>query len=196
MKVHSDPYFDKGLGELKNLLNVETAAEFREKEAQIVFARQLTIADAGIPSTGDMTELSAIHRHLFGDIYSWAGEPRTVDIRKDADSAEFFLPASRIQLGADFVFRELRDKNFLENLPRAKFVRCLGYFYDQLNYIHPFREGNGRAQRVFWSRIAERAGYELDWTRVTGDENDVASRLAAEKLDLTLLIRMLENVVG
>lgn len=54
--------------------------------------------------------------------------------------------------------------------------------YDQLNYVHPFREGNGRAQRTFWDRIARDAGWYLDWIGVTGDVNDHASRVGSENL--------------
>lgn len=71
----------------------------------------------------------------------------------------------------------------------------MAYFYDQLNYIHPFREGNGRAQRVLWNRIAKDAGYDLDWTLVVSDENDKASRLASEQMDLSGLIAMFERIV-
>jgi cell filamentation protein len=69
------------------------------------------------------------------------------------------------------------------------------YFYDQLNYIHPFREGNGRAQRVFWSRVAQDGGYEIDWDRIVGAENDVASKLAAEQMDLSKLEAMFAKIV-
>ena len=44
------------------------------------------------PATGDLDELRAIHRELFSDVYDWAGEVRTVDMRKNVEGAEFFLP--------------------------------------------------------------------------------------------------------
>ena len=69
--------------------------------------------------------------------------------------------------------------------------RC---FY-QLNYIHPFREGNGRVQRIFWSRVAYDARYEIVWGKVIGDENDEASRLAAETMDLSALSAMFKKIV-
>jgi cell filamentation protein len=94
-----------------------------------------------------------------------------------------------------FVFTEFANEKCLTGLPKDRFVERLAYFYDQLNYIHPFREGNGRTQRVFWSRIAKDAGYELDWDLVVGDENDKASRLAAEELDLSELRIMIAKIV-
>jgi cell filamentation protein len=56
----------------------------------------------------------------------------------------------------------------------------LAYRGDAVNHIHPFREGNGRTQRVFWSQIAVDAGWRLDWRNVTGEVNDDACRIAAE----------------
>jgi cell filamentation protein len=76
-----------------------------------------------------------------------------------------------------------------------EFVKHLAYFYDQLNYIHPFREGNGRTQRVFWNRVAQDAGYEIGWDLVIGDRNDEASRLAAEQMDLSGLESMFNKII-
>lgn len=92
-------------------------------------------------------------------------------------------------------FSELAKEQNLESLELTAFVDRLTYFYDQLNYIHPFREGNGRAQRVFWSRIALDAGYEINWDKIVGNENDEASRLAAEQLDLSGLQSMFTRIV-
>jgi cell filamentation protein len=90
---------------------------------------------------------------------------------------------------------ELAKEDYLQNLPRDEFTKRLSYFYDQLNYIHPFREGNGRAQRVFWSRVAKDASYEIRWDLIVGDENDEASRVAAESMDLSKLQAMFARIV-
>lgn len=58
-----------------------------------------------------------------------------------------------------------------------------------------FREGNGRVQRIFWSRVARDVGYDLDWDDVIGDENDEASRLAAELMDRSRLETMFRRIV-
>ncbi|WP_258059291.1 Fic/DOC family protein [Clavibacter michiganensis] len=128
-------------------------------------------------------------------MYDWAGEIRTVDIRKDAEGAEFFLPVSMIDRAASFTAEELRADGMLRSLDRRRFVQRLAHHYDQLNYIHPFREGNGRTQRLLWDRVARDAGWELDWRRVSGAQNDRASRIASESRDLRPLCTMLERVV-
>jgi len=120
---------------------------------------------------------------------------RTVDIRKNDDGSEFFLPFSNILDAGNYVFTELAKENRLKGLGREVFTKRLAHYYDQLNYIHPFREGNGRTQRIFWSRVARDAGYNIDWDAVMDGENDVASRLAAETMDLSGLEAMFARIV-
>ena len=190
-----DPYVDESIGELRNLLNAQNSEELREREAQIVFANETTLSLSRIPRLNNLAEVCAIHRHLFGDIYDWAGEVRTVDITKNSDGSDFFLIVSKITDAGQYVFSELASENYLKDLPRVEFINRLSYYYDQLNYIHPFREGNGRTQRAFWSRVASDAGHVLCWNEVGADENNEASRVAANDMDLSGLIRMFERVV-
>lgn len=191
----ADPYFDENIGELRNLLGATSAEEFHELEAQIVFANELELEAIDIPRTNDFEEVLSIHKQLFKGVYDWAGKIRTVDIKKNGDGAEFFLVVSKIPGAADYVFAELARENHLKKLPKDAFVKRLSHYYDQLNYIHPFREGKGRTQRVFWSRVARDAGYEINWDAIIADENDEASRLAAETMDLSGLEAMFERIV-
>lgn len=190
-----DPYFDQSIGELRNLLDVKSAEELHEREPQIVFANETELESVGIPRSNDLEEVLLIHRQLFKNIYDWAGQIRTVDIRKSDENSEFFLIVSKIHDGANYVFTEFAKENFLLGLGRVSFAKRLAYYYDQLNYIHPFREGNGRTQRIFWSRVARDAGYEVDWDAIVGDENNEASRLAAEEMDLSGLETMFNRIV-
>ena len=193
--VFVDPYFDESIGELRNLLGAKTAEEFHELEPQIVFANELELESIAIPRTNDLVELLLIHKQLFKGVYDWAGKIRTVDIKKNEDGAEFFLIVSKISSAADYVFKELAKENCLKDLDQESFVKRLSHYYDQLNYIHPFREGNGRTQRVFWSRVARDASYEINWDQIVGNENDEASRIAAEAMDLSALEKMFSRIV-
>ena len=190
-----DPYFDDSISTLRNLLGAKSSEELRKLEPQIVFANELELESTNIPRTNDLIELLAIHAQLFKGVYDWAGQTRTVDIKKDYDGAEYFLVVSKITDAANYVFDELAKENYLNGLSIDVFIERLAYFYDQLNYIHPFREGNGRSQRIFWTRVAHDASYEIDWDDVVGDENDEASRLAAEKFDLSGLKVMFTKIV-
>lgn len=190
-----DPYFDDQIGDLRNLLGAKSSEELHNLEPQVVFANELELESVNIPRTNDLTELLLIHKQLFKDVYDWAGQIRSVDIKKNDNNSDYFLIVSKISDAANFVFNELTKESFLKGLSMTKFVDRLAYFYDQLNYIHPFREGNGRAQRVFWTRVANDAGYEVNWDEVVGNENDEASRLGAEDMDLTLLKRMFARII-
>lgn len=139
--------------------------------------------------------MKAIHRHLFQDVYAWAGELRTVDIRKNVEGAEFFLPVSMIERATGFAAEELRADDMLRGMGRHTLVERLAYHYDQFNYVHPFREGNGRAQRVFWNRTARDAGWQLDWRLVPGATNDAACRAASERRDFGPLRAMFDRIV-
>lgn len=188
----TDPYLDPDTGVLRNSVGAGDREELARAEADLVFARTVQLDSSEIAETRDLAELQAIHRHLFQDVYPWAGEVRTVDIRI---TAEGFLPVVALDRAAGIAAMDLKSERYLRGMPREQFVARLAHHYDQFNYIHPFREGNGRTQRVFWSRVARTAGWELDWTRVDGKINDHASQVAAEKRDLGPLTEMFEQVV-
>lgn len=190
-----DPYIDEEIGDLRNLLGARSSDELKKLEPQIVFANELEIESLNIPRTNDLSELLSLHKQLFHNVYDWAGQIRTVDIRKNADGAEYFLIVGKIKDAATFVFSELVKERCLKGLSQELFIERLAYFYDQLNYIHPFREGNGRTQRIFWTRIARDAGYEINWDQIVGEENDEASRLGAEEMDLSRLVAMFGKIV-
>ncbi|SDM88622.1 Fic/DOC family protein [Actinomyces ruminicola] len=190
-----DPYLDPETGILRNKVGAVTVSALAEAEAALSFARMVQLADHPVEPTGDLDELRAIHRHLFQDVYEWAGELRTVDIVKNVEGAQFFLPVSMITRASMFTVAELREENMLMGMSRERFVERLAYYYDAFNYIHPFREGNGRTQRVFWSRVARDAGWQLDWRAVRGSINDQASRAAAEDRNFGPLLEMLNQIV-
>ena len=158
-----DPYLDPETGVLRNLTGARTKESLDDAEGSLSFARLVQLMERPPKPTGDLTELRAIHRHLFQDRYDWAGQIRTVDIRKNVEGAEFFRPSGMIERASVFAAGgELHSDNALRGLDRGHFIDRLAYHYDQINYIHPFREGNGRVQRVFWNRIALAAGWQLD----------------------------------
>jgi len=192
----TDPYLDPTTGQLRNQVGATTRADLDAAEGALTFARAVELVDAPVAATGDLTEFRAIHRHLFQDVYEWAGQLRTVDLRKNVAGAEFFLPVSMIDRAAGFAADELRQDGMLRGLSRERFVDRISYHYDQWNYIHPFREGNGRTQRLFWNRVAADAGWNLDWRIVQGGVNDAASRAAAESRDFGPLRVMFDRIVS
>lgn len=190
-----DPYLDPETGLLRNKLGATTKVALDDAEGDLSFARLMQLMDRPPKATDDLDELRAIHRHLFQDVYEWAGELRTVDIRKNVEGAEFFLPVSMIEQAAHFSAEELRGDNRLRGMDRDRFIDRLSHHYDAFNYVHPFREGNGRTQRVFWNRIARDAGWQLDWRQVRGSTNDAACRAASERCDFGPLRSMFDQIV-
>lgn len=191
-----DPYLEPATGILRNNLGITDQRMLDVAEADLVEARRVQMIVRPVTVVGDLRQLQAIHGQLFQDVYDWAGQLRTVDIRKGTDpTAEFFMPVSRLESGAGFAFAELADDKQLRGLDRNRFVERLAHHYDQVNYLHPFREGNGRTQRIFWTQIAASAGYDLDWSQVTGAQNDQASRDAMERRDFTGLRTTFDQIV-
>ncbi len=98
-------------------------------------------------------------------MYDWAGDVRTVSIRKSRDG--WFAPLDRIEGAMDAVATYLRDTGNLRTLDPSAVPGALASVYDVVNQTHPFREGNGRVQREFVTALARESGHRLDWTRVT-----------------------------
>jgi cell filamentation protein len=88
-----DPYLDPETGILRNLIGARTKKSLDDAEGSLSFTRLVQLMDHPPEPTGDLAELRAVHRHLFQDLYDWAGQLRTVDIRKHIEGAEFFLPS-------------------------------------------------------------------------------------------------------
>lgn len=191
-----DPYVDPLSGVLRNRLGLIDEQAIETATADLLGSRLLTIDDKRIPRTNDLAELSAIHHHLFQDIYDWAGQIRTVDIRKNAAGSTFFVPVAMIERSAGYAADALREDGLLRELPRDRLIERLSFHYDQFNYLHPFREGNGRTQRAFWSRVVRDVGYVLDWRTVEGQVNDAACRAAAEDRDFGPLLEMFDEAVS
>jgi len=105
----------------------------------------------------------AIHKHLFQDIYSWAGEIRTEDIAKNGTP---FCSTHRIKPYMGDLFTKLRDENFLKGLGIDQFAKRLAFYASEINAVHPFREGNGRSTREFIRCLAHEAGYIIDYSLV------------------------------
>jgi len=151
-----DPYTYRGSTVLRNKLGITDAALLDYHEREIVAQR----AAAGLPAgTFDLAHLCAIHRHLFQDIYPWAGKIRTVELAKDGHQFQF---RRFIATGMADIHRRLVQLDFLRGLTAAAFADRAGEIIGDVNYVHPFRDGNGRTQLLYLEQLAEQAGHPLD----------------------------------
>jgi cell filamentation protein len=169
--VPDDPYVDPATGVLRNKLGLSTLAELEAAEREITHAALIFLKESPVPPRYDLVHLSEIHRRIFSDIYDWAGQLRTVAIAK---GSWFCLP-QYIESSAADIFRALHGESLLRGLPRDAFTDRLTYYRGEVNAVHPFREGNDRAQRAFFDQLARDAGYVLDWQHLDANRNVAAS---------------------
>ena len=151
---------------LKNKLNIRDVERLRKAERILVSLRLNDLLEEPILGRFDLMHLQQIHHYLFQDIYTWAGEIRTVDIAK----SNLFCKVQFIIPQAEKLFAELRSDAYLTNLTRDEFVKKCAYYFSEINALHPFREGNGRTQREFIRQLALSNGYILRFLEVTPEE--------------------------
>jgi cell filamentation protein len=188
--VPGDPYADPVTGVLLNKLGLGTAAELEVAEREVTHAALILLRESPVQPSYDLAHLRAIHQRIFGDIYEWAGEIRTVSIAK---GSLFCLP-QYIETSAADIFRALRGENFLRGLGREAIVRRLADYLGEVNAVHPFREGNGRTQRAFFEQLARDAGFMLAWQHLDAARNIEASA-SAMRADTEPMRKMLETLV-
>ncbi|HRX63377.1 MAG TPA: Fic/DOC family protein [Candidatus Competibacter sp.] len=167
-----DHYLDPETGILRNRLGIADESELDEAEASFVAWRSYELSQEPIAGRFDLAHLQAIHRHLFGDVYDWAGEIRTIDLSK---GNSYFANHARIVGAASPIFEKLAKEQSLKGLDTAAFSERAAYYLGEINALHPFREGNGRAQREFVNHLARANGYEIDWTSMSPEAMTQAS---------------------
>jgi len=176
---------------LINKLNIRNHAELFESEKRITFARLQQLQSNPLPGKYDFQHLKDIHRFIFQDIYAWAGQERTVEIGK----GNLFCTTAYLQDYARSVFAKYFPECFAVRHNHTDFVRVLSENYGDLNALHPFREGNGRAQREFARLVCLRCGYVFDLSCSTHSEMLAASKLSFDKGDSTGFISVFSRAV-
>jgi cell filamentation protein len=158
-----DQYLDPISGVLRNRLGITDASTLEQAEAALVAVRSYELSRTPLKGQFDLAHLQTIHRYLFGDVYDWAGQLRTIDIGK---GGHLFAHHAHIGSAAAPIFEQLAAEKHLAGLDRTGFSERAAYYLGELNALHPFREGNGRTQREFVSHLAHAAGYYIAWEDV------------------------------
>jgi cell filamentation protein len=199
-------YTYRGTDTVKNAFGITDYAELEPIEAALVKARHAEI-DAGVGPAGqfDAEHIKAIHKHLFQDVYEWAGRTRDERVAL-SDGTIATMPVMRKPGGQPFsigiaipakldgIGEKLRTGDYLRDLPREEFAERAANIMAAINTVHPFREGNGRAQRVFMERLAHAAGHDLDFTVVSRERMIQASIAAHERGDTSMMCRMFDEI--
>ena len=159
-----DPYAYPGTNTLRNLLHIDDADELAREEARLALERAASFE----PDFDqlDFSGLRSIHRHLFQDVYDWAGEVRTIDISK-GDTR--FCTVQRIEPEALRLFSCLAQRHYLVDEALEDLPAAFADFYCELNVLHPFRDGNGRALRVYFETLAANRATEISWAGLDTD---------------------------
>jgi len=169
--VAADPYLIKGTDVLANKLGLTDKAALAESEAGLTAARIQQLAKSPIQGDFDIKHLQAVHKHIFQDVYAWAGKPRTIRMGKTESVLEGKsvnypnpndpFPPNNLQARADYAFGELARDNFLKGLSRDQFVARFAKHTAEIWEVHPFREGNTRTTLTFMRQLAKEAGHEM-----------------------------------
>lgn len=158
-----DSYFwEPGGPVLRNLYGLRDGADLSRREYAETNAQQFDIERGAIsiPRTYDAEHLRTIHRELFKNVYEWAGEYRTVPLFKPPlefsqpeDIGRYLADASRLVRGAEWA-----------GMDRQQFATAAAEVFSYVNQAHSFREGNGRAGKLFMQHVSELSGFKLDYS--------------------------------
>ena len=172
-----------GTSVLINKLGIQNQDQLNENETLIVGVKSLQFELAPFLEPLNFDYYKRLHRFLFDELYEWAGAVRNINLSKQHTH---FCPADEIASLAERMFGRVENMNFFCGLPREDFIAELTDFYSSVNYLHPFREGNGRTQRLYFRQLAQRAGYKLDFSAVDSDRMTIATIHAASGIEDTL----------
>ena len=145
---------------LDNKLNITDSTELARMEEKISKKKAAELFENGYLDhyeAGTFQMLSAIHRYLFGEIYEFAGEVRTVNIAKGNLR---FAPVMYLKAAIENI----------EKMPQSTFEEIVEK-YVEMNIAHPFREGNGRSTRIWLDLILKKElNLVIDWSAVDKED--------------------------
>ena len=176
---------------LINKFDIRNEKQLESVESNITLAKIAMLHKEPILGEFDFEHYKAIHRFIFEDLYEWAGEIRTVNISKKGTQ---FAKYDEIERLAEACFIRLKKNNYFKNLSIEAFVENLTDLYCVTNYLHPFREGNGRTQRVFLTEVALNAGYEMNFSDIDTDELMIATIQAANGVEENLKDMLFKSI--
>jgi cell filamentation protein len=195
---YDDPFCDEN-GVLLNNLGISNTKDLNEAEKALSALQNTRLQEHISAFLGDfdLQHLQNIHHQLFMDVYPWAGQLRRVNTYKGEC---IFLRYNSIASLSDLLFSCLNNNfNHLINNKENMDLVCgfLARFFVVLNYIHPFREGNGRSQRFMLGQILFKLGYTIDWTTVSSDAMNQAVIAGWKEGNFKLTEKMIKlNIQG
>ena len=158
-------YCYEGTDTLINKLNITNDKDLFNAERELVSFRTYELNEKPLKGNFDFDYLKKIHKYLFQDVYAWAGQYRKVNISKSGNP---FMPIQSFSTAQDYINHLIHTYYQTAN-SKNKIIKQLAKILDNLNYFHPFREGNGRTQREVIRSLALSKGYSAQ-IRVEQDD--------------------------
>ncbi|ALE03015.1 BID domain-containing T4SS effector [Bartonella ancashensis] len=205
-KALSLNYFYPNTNILKNKYKIKSSVLLKEKYLHDAKQAATDLRFEPLPKNFDSSYLKYIHKRLFGNAFEWAGYTRDVSfafadntvaqmsLMYKRDFSAPFATSEEIHTGLQNLDKEIADKNNLKDLSREEFISYAAPLFARLNYLHPFREGNGHAQRMFFERLAKAAGHNLDFSLATKARMDFSCSQAMKHNNLEPMQHMFEDV--
>lgn len=181
----ADPLWYPGTTVLQNLLDLQDQDELDEAETALFLLR----ADEALPAGNlDAAHYLSLHRHLFQDVYAWAGAIRAIRIGKGGN---WFCYPENIGRELARAFEEYGDPDDVGKAPIEAFAVRTAHLLAEINAIHPFREGNGRTQLIFLTLLADNAGYDIRLEDIAPDRilTAMIASFHSDEVPLAELIR-------
>ena len=165
---------------LQNKLGLTSEAELARAEEKLSKTRALELYDTGLLDTfevGTFKGLAAIHKCLFGDVYEFAGQMRTVNIAKGNFR---FAPVMYLRPALESI----------DAMPQSSFDEIIEK-YVEMNIAHPFREGNGRSTRLWLDQMLKAGiGQVVDWSKVDKEDYLLAmERSPIKDVEIKVLLK-------
>ena len=185
-----DEYYS-GTSVLINLEDIRDPEELLERETELqIAAYQEVFGSFDEHLIPDLPYFYHLHGLIFGKLFAWAGRPRTVEISKGGTP---FCPPQNIDAMMSALFAGLERERWLAGLGAESFLERAAYYVCEINAVHPFREGNGRAIRFYLDVLSARArGDIFDWT-LAGEEEYLRACVAGFAEDYGPMIAVLER---
>ncbi|WP_455465786.1 BID domain-containing T4SS effector [Bartonella sp. B39] len=199
-------YFYPGSKTLKNKYGIKDPDALLNKCSHDIEKGMDHLRKEPLPEYFDSSYLCHIHKTLYSSTFEWAGQLRNVPFMfadsttaampeiRSMDWGNVFATDNEIQDGLQKLDQTLFEKNNLQGLSREEFVNQAAELFSSLHRTHPFVAGNQHAQQIFFEKLAQVAGHQLDFSLVTRDSMMLASIKAEEEGDLGPLRNLFENI--
>lgn len=171
-------YFYPDCDVIKNRLDIKDDKALTAIEEDLTNQRLVELAENPLQGRLGIAHLKNIHKYIFQDIYYFAGKFREEDISK---GNTLFYKCQFVNQALKELFEELESEKYLVGLDKNTFSNRAAYYMAELNMVHPFREGNGRAIREYIRCLALKCGYIIDWSLVDAQKLLEATILSVNK---------------